>query len=51
MRAYADQIAPLEYLEFARTRHDVLNDITHREVTAAIVDFIDEQTQTRATEG
>jgi alpha-beta hydrolase superfamily lysophospholipase len=41
VRAYAEQIEPLEYREFARTRHDVLNDITHREVTAAIVDFID----------
>lgn len=44
VRAYAEQIPPLDYLEFAGTRHDVLNDITHREVTAAIVDFIDEQT-------
>lgn len=50
VRAYAEQIAPLEYLEFAGTRHDVLNDITHRDVTAAIVDFIDEQTGTRAAE-
>jgi pimeloyl-ACP methyl ester carboxylesterase len=41
VRAYAEQIGPLEYLEFAGTCHDVLNDITHREVTAAIVDFID----------
>ena len=39
--AYADQIDALEYLEFAGTRHDVLNDTTHAEVTAAIVDFID----------
>ncbi|MEI6254070.1 MAG: alpha/beta hydrolase, partial [Mycobacteriaceae bacterium] len=44
VRAYAEQIPALEYLEFAGTRHDVLNDITHREVTAAIVDFIGEQT-------
>ena len=41
VRAYAQQIGPLEYLEFAGTRHDVLNDVTHREVTAAIVAFID----------
>ena len=41
VRAYAEQIGPLEYLEFAGTRHDVLNDITHREVAAAIVAFID----------
>jgi pimeloyl-ACP methyl ester carboxylesterase len=44
VRAYADPLGPLEYLEFAGTRHDVLNDITHREVTAAIVDFIDRHT-------
>ena len=50
VRAYADQIAPLEFLEFAGSRHDVLNDITHRAVTAAIVDFIDEQTGTRTAE-
>ncbi len=47
VRAYADQIGPLEYLELAGTRHDVLNDVTHREVTAAIVAFIAEQTQSR----
>jgi alpha-beta hydrolase superfamily lysophospholipase len=41
VRAYAEQIGPLEYLEFAGTRHDVLNDVTHREVAAAIVAFID----------
>lgn len=44
VRAYAEQIGPLEYREFARTRHDVLNDITHREVVAAIVDFIGRHT-------
>jgi alpha-beta hydrolase superfamily lysophospholipase len=42
--AYAEQIPALEYLEFAGTRHDVLNDTTHAEVTAAIVAFIGEQT-------
>lgn len=40
VRAYAEQIESLEYREFPRTRHDVLNDITHREVTAVIVEFI-----------
>lgn len=40
VRAYADQIPVLEYREFAGCRHDVLNDISHREVAAAIVDFI-----------
>jgi len=44
VRAYAEQIPALEYLEFPGTRHDVLNDVTHREVTAAIVGFIGEQT-------
>lgn len=42
VRAYAEQIPALQYREFAETRHDVLNDITHREVAAAIVGFIDE---------
>ena len=46
VRAYAEQIPALQYTEFAGTRHDVLNDITHREVTAAIVDFIGEHTAT-----
>ena len=47
VRAYAEQIPALRYREFAGTRHDVLNDTTHREVTAAIVAFIGEQTQSR----
>ncbi len=42
--AYAEQIPALRYLEFPGTRHDVLNDITHAEVTAAIVAFIGEHT-------
>lgn len=45
VRAYADQIPALRYAEFPGNRHDVLNDISHREVVAAIVVFIDEQTQ------
>jgi alpha-beta hydrolase superfamily lysophospholipase len=44
VRAYADQIPALQYREFAETRHDVLNDTTHAEVTAAIVEFIDRAT-------
>ena len=47
VRAYAEQIPALRYQEFAGTRHDVLNDTTHREVAAAIVAFIGEQTQSR----
>ena len=45
VRAYAEQIPALRYREFAGTRHDVLNDVSHREVAAAIVGFIDEQTR------
>lgn len=40
VRAYAEQVPALSYRDFAGTRHDVLNDITHREVTASIVAFI-----------
>lgn len=40
VRAYSEQIAALDYREFAGARHDVLNDISHREVAAAIVAFI-----------
>lgn len=42
--AYAEQIPALSYQQFAGTRHDVLNDTTHAEVTAAIVAFICEHT-------
>lgn len=44
VRAYADQIPALRYLEFPGTRHDVLNDSSHAAVAAAIIAFIDEQT-------
>jgi pimeloyl-ACP methyl ester carboxylesterase len=47
VRAYAEQIPALRYQEFAGTRHAALNDTTHAEVTAAIVAFIGEQTQSR----
>ena len=43
VRAYAEQIPALTYREFAGTRHDVLNDITHREVAAEISAFITAQ--------
>ena len=39
VRAYAEQIDALELVEFAG-RHDILNETVHREVSAAIVDFI-----------
>ena len=44
VRAYSEQIPALRIIEFAGARHDVLNDTTHREVAAAIVGFIGEQT-------
>jgi len=51
VRAYAEQIGPLELREFPGGHHDILNDSVHREVAAAIVDFIGEQTQTRTDPG
>lgn len=42
VRAYADQIPALHYRQFTGARHDVLNDISHREVTDAIIAFIGE---------
>src|SRR3954469_1441017 len=39
--AYAEQIGPLQLKEFPGGRHDILNDTMHREVAAAIVDFVD----------
>ena len=44
VRAYAEQVPALRFRDFPGTRHDVLNDITHREVAATIVAFIGEQT-------
>ena len=43
MRAYAEQIDALRIVEFAGARHDVLNEIQHRQVAAAIIDFIADQ--------
>lgn len=40
MRAYAEQIEPLSLLEIQGGGHDILNDVTHREVAAAIVEFV-----------
>lgn len=42
VRAYAEQIPALQYRQFPGVRHDVLNDVSHEDVTAAIVAFIDE---------
>lgn len=40
LRAYADQIEPLTLMEIPGGGHDILNDVTHREVAAAIIDFV-----------
>ena len=42
LRAYAEQIEPLRLHEFPGAHHDILNETVHREVAAAIVEFIDE---------
>jgi len=44
VRAYAEQIEPLQLREFAGAHHDILNESVHAEVAAAIVDFIGEKT-------
>ncbi|BBY26153.1 alpha/beta fold hydrolase [Mycolicibacterium sediminis] len=44
VRAYAEQIDPLTLLEIHGGRHDILNDVTHREVAAAVADFVVAQT-------
>jgi pimeloyl-ACP methyl ester carboxylesterase len=43
LRAYAEQIEPLSLLELEGGGHDILNDVSHRQVAAAIVDFIGTQ--------
>ncbi len=40
VRAYAEQLEPLQLKEFPGARHDILNETVHREVAGAIVDFI-----------
>jgi alpha-beta hydrolase superfamily lysophospholipase len=42
LRAYAEQIDPLSLFEVGGGGHDILNDVTHREVAAAIVEFVGE---------
>ena len=44
LRAYADQIEPLSLYEIQGGGHDILNDVTHREVASAIVEYIGEHT-------
>ncbi|SUA02554.1 alpha/beta hydrolase fold protein [Mycolicibacterium fortuitum] len=43
VKAYAEQIKPLQFKEFAGRRHDILNEDVHREVAADVVAFIDAQ--------
>lgn len=43
VKAYAEQIEPLQFKGFPGGKHDILNESTHREVAAAIVAFIDAQ--------
>ncbi len=43
VRAYAEQLEPLQLKEFPRAHHDILNETVHREVAAAIVDFVEKQ--------
>jgi alpha-beta hydrolase superfamily lysophospholipase len=40
VRAYAEQIDTLRLTEIPGGRHDILNDVAHRDVAAAIIDFI-----------
>ena len=42
IRAYAEQIGPLSLIEIDGGGHDILNDVTNREVAAAIVAFVGE---------
>lgn len=42
VRAYSEQIEPLAFFEVAAGGHDILNDVTHREVAERIVAFIEE---------
>jgi alpha-beta hydrolase superfamily lysophospholipase len=40
VRAYAEQIEPLRLEVIAGGRHDILNDVAHREVSAAAIEFV-----------
>lgn len=43
IRAYAEQIDALSLFELEGGGHDILNDVTHREVAARIAAFVDER--------
>jgi alpha-beta hydrolase superfamily lysophospholipase len=44
VRAWAEQLDSLQLNEFPHGGHDILNETVHREVAAAIVDFVREHT-------
>jgi pimeloyl-ACP methyl ester carboxylesterase len=46
VRAYAQQIESLRLKEFPGAHHAILNETVHREVVAAIADFVGTQTRT-----
>jgi alpha-beta hydrolase superfamily lysophospholipase len=46
VRAYAEQIEPLQLKEFPAGRHDILNETMHRDVVSAIVEFITQKALT-----
>jgi alpha-beta hydrolase superfamily lysophospholipase len=50
VRAYADEIPTIRVRAFDDARHDILNESVHRQVAAAIVDFIGEQMPPAARE-
>jgi alpha-beta hydrolase superfamily lysophospholipase len=43
VRAYAEQVDPLQFKEFPGAHHDILNETVHRDVAAAIVDLVEKQ--------
>jgi pimeloyl-ACP methyl ester carboxylesterase len=43
VRAYAEQVDPLQLKEFPGAHHDILNETVHRDVAAAIVDFVEKE--------
>ncbi|MGH3637635.1 MAG: alpha/beta hydrolase, partial [Mycobacterium sp.] len=40
IRAYAEQIEPLSLVEIEGGGHDILNDVTHHRVAAAITKYV-----------
>lgn len=44
VREYAQQIECLQLKEFAGGRHDILNEAMHRDVAAAVIEFVDAST-------